>query len=92
VVVWPVKPTLREALDQPSEQRLVAGVHPKGHLRLLPVPSERPLSDQEANEDAALEVADGHAAVLAVCCFTVKKNVKQLRRGGASLVAGCRHV
>jgi hypothetical protein len=33
-------------------------MHAHGDLRLLAIPAERPLADQQANEQAAVEVAE----------------------------------
>ena len=64
VVVRAVEATAREARLEPSEQRLVAYMHPERDLRVAPVSAEGPLADQQACHDAALEVRQGHGLIV----------------------------
>jgi hypothetical protein len=54
VVIGAIELRLREPLDQPPEQGLVADVHSQCDLRLPAVPAERPLPDQQPHEDATV--------------------------------------
>ena len=56
VVIRAVQPAVRKALDEPAEDGLMPDVHPERHLRLLPVPAERSLADQQAHDDPAIKV------------------------------------
>ena len=58
MVIRPVQPRLGEALHQPAEQRLVAHVHPHGHLGLFSVAAEGGLTDHQPDEEAAVEVRE----------------------------------
>jgi hypothetical protein len=46
----------REPIDEPTEQQLVADVHPQCDLRLPSVASERSFSDEHTDEDPAVEL------------------------------------
>src|ERR1019366_4885277 len=62
VVVGAVEPPAWEGSGQPSEQLLVADVHPQGDLRLAPVTAEVSLPDEQAEQIAhgeAVELRSG---------------------------------
>jgi hypothetical protein len=54
VVVRTVEARAREAALEPTEQRLVANVHPERDLGVLSVAAEMALTDEDASEEAAL--------------------------------------
>jgi hypothetical protein len=58
VVVWAVQARLRKSLHKPAKQRLVADVHPQRHLWLLAIAAERPLADQETDDNTAFELRE----------------------------------
>ena len=102
VAVRTVQAGAREALEKPAKERLVAHVHAQGDLGLLPVATERPLADQDADDDTAVKGADGfhrpQSRKPGGCCFTVEKNVKRAvsfsraatrRAGGAARLPRC---
>ena len=87
MVVGPVQLRARKALDQPVEQRLVAGVHAQRDLRLLAVAAERPLADQQADQHAAVE-CDSRSRVVyhgrSRICFTVAEKRETTAAHGAT--------
>ena len=90
MVVGAVEARAGKARLQPAEQRLVADVHAQRDLRLLPVAAEVALADQDAHDEAPLDVAQLRLRRVRSPrdCFTVMKNVKRRRapaaRRGAS--------
>ncbi len=56
MVVGPVEPRVRKAIEEPPEEGLVPDMHSEGHLGLLPVAAKGPFADQEPHEQAAVEV------------------------------------
>ena len=58
MVVGAVQASFREALHQPVEQGLVAGVHPERDLRLLPVAAERTLANEQSDDHASIEIRE----------------------------------
>ncbi len=49
MLVWTVEPASRKTIQQPRKQGLVAHMHAKRDLWLLPIAPERPFSDQQAD-------------------------------------------
>ena len=58
MVVGAIQPAVGKPGLEPAEDRLVADVHPQHHLRLAPVPAERALADEQADEEASVEVRE----------------------------------
>jgi hypothetical protein len=58
VVVRAVQARTGEAALEPTDQRLVANVHPQRYLGLLPVTTEVALSDEDAGDEPALYVGE----------------------------------
>jgi hypothetical protein len=58
VVVRAVEARAGEAALEPTEQRLVANVHPQRYLGLLPIPAKVALSDEDARDEPALDVGE----------------------------------
>ncbi len=68
VVVGSVEARAGHTGVEPSEQGLGARMHPEGHMRLSTVAPEVPLTDEDSDEDAQLEVRQVvHLAVAASC-------------------------
>lgn len=57
VGVGPIQPRRREPFLEPAEECLMADVHAQRDVRLTAIATERALADQDAHDDAPLEVA-----------------------------------
>jgi hypothetical protein len=57
VGIGAIETRMREAVDEPAEERLVADVHPQRDVGLPSISSERPLADQHTDQHALLKVA-----------------------------------
>lgn len=56
VVVGPVEPRPRKAVDEPAKESFVSDMHTQRDLGLLPVSTERPLSDKQTNQKPPVEI------------------------------------
>jgi hypothetical protein len=56
MVVGAIEPAVREMPLQPSEQSLVAGMHPERDLGLLTVAAKGTLADEQPDEQPMIEL------------------------------------